>query len=96
MSKQPTNGELAIMLKNVLEKVESIHDLRKEENLLKRVSQLEFWRGIVVWGAGVFVSASLLVGTTVYGMAIDKAVEITIATIERREDFIFNKTLINK
>ena len=96
MSKQPTNGELAIMLSNVLEKVESIHDLRKDENLAKRVSQLEFWRSIVIWGGGVLISTSLLVGTTVYGIAIDKTVERTIATIERKEDFIFNNTLINK
>ena len=84
MSKEPTNGELKIMLTNLSEKISEMHSLSVREELPKRVNTLENWRSVMVWGAGVFITGSLFVGGFIHKSIVNEAADQAIIIIDRR------------
>jgi len=84
MSKEPTNGELKIMLTNLSEKISEMHALSIREGLPKRVNSLENWRSVMIWGAGVFITVSLFLGGFIHKSIVDEAADQAIIIIDRR------------
>ena len=84
MSKEPTNGELKIMLTNLSEKISEMHALSIREGLPKRVNTLENWRSVMIWGAGVFITGSLFAGRFIHKSIVNEAADQAIIIIDRR------------
>jgi hypothetical protein len=94
--KEPTNGELAIMLGNISGKIEEMHQTTIREDIAGRVSDLEFWRKAIIWGSGAIISISLFVGSTVYSMIVKDVTFKMETAIDRKLTIAFDDLVIEE
>jgi len=62
-----TNEELGVHIKYISEYIEK----QEERDIPTRVQDLEFWRKAIIWGAGVVLTSSVFISTTIYNMMVN-------------------------